>query len=411
MDTIGLFTGTAYRTGPLVARAGEGAVYRVTGRAWLLLKIFDRSPTPKQVEKLKHLTGLTRKPDHTALPVELVCDPATGAVVGYLQPYFRAAEPLAVLFDAPADRLPPLGSCVRAVRLLGEAFDRIHTANLVVGDVAHGNFLLGRDWLGRPALVYSIDCNSYQLTVRTARGNELFPSGVATESYAAPEVQGTDWSTSLRSVYSDSFGLGVLAWKIIFRGAHPFSVVTPRHVDVPPLGARIEKRLFPWRPGSPLPPDWTQPTLTPPLSVLPSDVRELFFRTFAAADPRDRPTAAAWVQAFRAWESALLPSLPFRVLAAGTGPGLERAAGQLLRVRPYAGRIAVFTGLVALTVLVPRTPAPRPLPSLTSEPVSPFRAGTPPPAIPAKPSRPRRIDPDLFPDALRVPFAPAEGGP
>jgi len=79
-------------------------------------------------------------------------------------------------------------------------------------------------------------------------------SGVATEQYAAPEVQSTDWSTSLRSVHSDNFGFAVLAWKLLFGGSHPFAVITPRSVDVPALGERIEKHLFPFRPGSPMAP-------------------------------------------------------------------------------------------------------------------------------------------------------------
>ena len=305
MDVIGSSTGRLYRTGPLLARAGEGAVYRVSGDASILLKIFDVPPSARAVQKLELLTGYAPKPEFVALPLETVVDVATRAVVGFVQPFFRRTVPVTRAFDSPGRTrcgLPDhLGHQVTLCRLLAEAVARLHAADLVMGDVSDTNFLISRNWLGRVTAISVIDCNSLQVSRRTNRGHEVFASGVATEAYAAPEVQSTDWSVSPRTVFSDNFGLAVLCWLLLFNGSHPFAVASPRNVDVPPLGERIERRLFTYAPATPLPAGWTQLTLDPSLGVLPNDLRELFFRTFSADDPRDRPTADEWVRAFRTW--------------------------------------------------------------------------------------------------------------
>ena len=383
-------------------------LFRSEGDGTLLLKVLHRPLSARTVEKLGTLA--TIRVEHAAIPVEVVTNPATGTPVGFVQPYFARAVPLTRVLDThgrAALKLPDdLAFRVKLCRLLAEAFGRVHAAHLVVGDVSDGNFLLGRDRLGRARVVYAIDCNSFQVTVRTARGNECFPSGVATEEYAAPEVQPTDWATSLRSVDSDAFGFAVLAWKLLFNGSHPFAVVTPRSVDVPPLGGRIEKRLFPFCPGSPLPPTWTAPDLRPSLAVLPVGVRELFFRSFAAADPRDRPTVGEWGNAFRSWDWAVTPSLPLRVLGGWNGSAADRLAPALTSGRPYLGRAGVLGALVALTVLTSRSDLP---PSATPRGPAPSGSrpltGHPHP----KADRPRRVDGELFAEPPWTPAPPPKG--
>lgn len=402
MVVIGMSTGKVYGEKALLASAGEGAVYTVDGDNTILLKILTRPLTQRQVEKLKALAAIWPKPEYAAIPIEVVIDPSTGTPVGFVQPYFSRAIPLTRVLDShgrSAENLPnDLAFRVKLCRLLAEAFARVHAANLVVGDVSDGNFMLGRDWFGRVNVIYTIDCNSFQVTLRTNHGNEFFPSGVATEEYTAPEVQLTDWATSQRTVYSDSFGLAVLAWKILFGGSNPFAVITPRSVDVPPLGERIEKRLFPFCPGTPMPANWKAPAIQPSLAVLPIEVRVLLFRAFSSADPRDRATAMEWCETFRAWELALTPSLPLRLLGAWNGSFSDRLAGTLSAFKPYLGRAGVFATLVLLTI------------GTTQVDFSFFStSGTEPyeqrlfDSRRTKPNRPRTIDAELFPEPIWQP--------
>ena len=397
VDVIGSVSSRLYRTGPLLARAGEGAVYRVSGDASILLKIFDVLPSARAVEKLEILTAYTPKPDFVALPLETVLNVATRAVVGFVQPFFRRTVPITRAFDSTSRMrcgLPDhLGHQVTLCRFLGEAVARLHAANLVMGDVSDTNFLIGRDWLGRVTAVSVIDCNSLQISLRTNRGHEIFASGVATEAYAAPEVQSTDWSISPRTVFSDNFGLAVLCWLMLFNGSHPFAVASPRNVDVPPLGERIERRLFPFAPATPLPTGWTQLTLDPSLGILPNDLREMFFRTFSTDDPRDRPTADEWVRAFRNWESKPAPVL--RHLGDWKRLLSNPLANAPVPIRRWGGRGLLLMGIGILAILFPRFQGSS-LPAPESEETRPAmfqKASTT-----SKSARPRYVDRDVFPD-------------
>lgn len=403
MYLLGSKSGRLYCLGPLLARAGEGAVYLLARDANHLVKIFDRPPSAEVVAKLDLLANWPHKSPLVAFPTETVVAPGSRTVVGYVQPHFRRTVPLTRVLDSAGRRalnLPgDLAFQVKLCCLLAEALACLHAANLVMGDVSDSNFLIGWDWLGRVTGLFVIDCNSVQVSVRTHRGTETHPSGVATEAYAAPEVQPTDWATSLRTVFSDSFGLAVLAWQLIFNRSHPFAVATPRNVDVSPLGKRIEHRLFPFSPAVPLQSGWRPPALTPSLAVLPPDVRELFFRTFSTADPRDRPSAEAWAQAFRAWERELAPTLVFRLFGLWDHSLSEQVAAFVGAIKPWAGRGVVFLGIVLLVIFSPRlettrsSPESAPAPQPASQPP---RAGE----LPVRHTRPRTVDRDLFPEPL-----------
>ena len=414
MEVVGSDTGRIYHAGPLVARAGEGANYRVVGDASILLKIFDVLPSPRSVQKLELLTRYSPKPAHAAIPLETVVDAASREVVGFVQPFFDRAVPLTRALDSAGRRLLGLSNSlalrVKLCRLLSEAMARLHAADLVMGDVSDSNFLIQRTWFGKPTMIYVIDCNSLQLTIRTNRGTEFFPSGVATEAYTAPEVQPTDWSVSARTIFSDSFGLAVACWLLLFNGSHPFAVATPRNVDVPPLGERIEHRLFPYRPASPLPAGWSQLTLDPSLGILPNDLREMFFRTFSSDDCRDRPASLEWAQAFRNWEAKSMPRLPKNPMSVGHGPLSNRVANVLDGLKPWMGRGLVLVGILVMALFYPRfAPTSKSNPENGSNQPAPLLDQKSPPGSQSKPPRPRYVDRDLFPEKLLNPLTPRKG--
>jgi DNA-binding helix-hairpin-helix protein with protein kinase domain len=401
MNVIGLQSQRLYVTSRQLAAGGEGATYTVNGDPSLLLKIFDTPPPHSVVRKLALLAQWNPRPAGCALPIESVVEPGSNRVVGFVQPRFDKAVPLAAVLDDHGRRThgfaDDLATRVRILRLLAEAFVRVHEASLVIGDVSPGNFLLARDWLGRPSFVFAIDCNSFQVFLRTPHGNEFHPSGVATEEYAAPEVQPTDWSTSLRSVFSDSFGFGVIAWKMIFNGSHPNTVASHRNVDVPPIGERIERRICPYAPVTPLPPGWSAPPLTPSLDVLPTAVRDLFFTAFTASDPRDRPELVAWQRAIRNWERVLLPSLLLRLVASWHGGIALQCSKLLANASPWAGRLTILAGIVFLAVIGPGTAEPPRSDTGRQESGSIRRAWF---STPTRPRVPRPIDRTLFPELV-----------
>lgn len=405
MYFVGIISGRVYTVGALLAQAGEASVYLVEGEPKLLLKVFEDEPTALMVRKLGILAAWPTPPAFTALPLESVCNPTTNSVVGFVQPFFRGAIPYSRVIDdhgRSENSLPGhLHFRVRQCRMLAEAFLRLHVANLSMGDVSDTNFLLGRDFLGRAHTIYVIDTNAFHFQVRTHAGNEVYVAGGGTEAYVAPEVQGTDWSKSHRSVFTDSFGFAVLAWRTLFNGSHPFAVSSPPSADIPPLGRRIQERLFPYQPAKPLPPGWKAANLSPSLSILPVPIREMLFRAFAADDPRDRPLAADWLIAFRAWESDAKPTLLGAVLSKVGGNRCEAVSlGDMGR------RIAIPAAMLAM-ILISRNlgndPVDQPTPKhefVRQGELHPIRSD----AVPlSSPPRSSRIDRDLFPATLLNP--------
>jgi DNA-binding helix-hairpin-helix protein with protein kinase domain len=399
MHCTGSTSKKVYQSAGELARAGEGVVYFLKQHPTKLLKIFDQPPLHEAIAKLELLTNWPNRPTTIAFPIETVADVATNQEVGFIQPYFTNASPLTRMLDNASRRslgLPnDLAYRVKLCRLLAEAFALLHSIHLVMGDVSDSNFLMGRDWLGRVTTAYIIDCNSFQVTVRTNKGNECYLSGVATEEYAAPEVQPTDWSKSLRSIHSDSFGFAVLAWKLLFNGAHPFSVVTQRSIDVPPLGQRIEKRQFPFHPGTPLPAGWTPPPLDPSLAILPSEVRDRFFSAFSKEDPRDRPLLDDWRECLHDWEKALTPSLPVQLLVRLQDKMVPKFQWPSMSWKaPSMSRwIVVAVILVLWFLLTNFFMGSTPTGTVPHQQIKPHRTGTT-----EKPQRnPSPIDPELFP--------------
>lgn len=401
MHVYGKRTGTLYSANQLLAQAGEGAVYTVLSHRRLLLKIFTKPLDPAAIRKLELLCDWPDRPTLTALPIEIVFDASRTSVLGFIQPYFQDALTLSRLIDSQGrkDRGVPdsLTFRIKLARMLAEAFMRLHAANLVMGDVSDSNFLVNRSWWGTVTGISVIDCNSFQVSVRSAQGSEFFPSGVATEEYAAAEVQSTDWSTSSRSVYSDSFGFAVLAWKLIFNGSHPFSVVTPRSVDAPPLGQRIERHQFPFAPRQPMPSGWSPPQLKPDVSVLPNEVLELFRQTFTALDPRDRPTVETWYQVLAHWEASVFYTLARTFLGSTVDRLSEMRLNFQYRFRSWYGPVLLLVILVVLSwasLPSPQSSLPPPAPHndarVQPSPVNPTRQHE-------GKLRERALDPELFP--------------
>lgn len=397
MHYIGAKTGRVYAVGRLLARAGEGCVYETPTDWRLLLKVYTSPPGQRTVEKLGILAAFSRKPANTALPVELIVDPATKSVVGYAQPFYRGAAPFTRFLDPKWRKASgvadDLYSLVRIARALAEAVVELHAARLVMGDVSDSNFLvrIGR-WSATPT-VFVIDCGSVQVSIRSPSGFDVYVSGVGTEAYVAPEVQGTDWAVSERTVYSDAFGVAVLLWRLFFRGAHPFAVASPPHIDLPPLRERIQRRMFPFRPSTFLPYGWRPGPLSPSLDVLPAEIQELLFKTLAASDPRDRPLVGTLAAALGDWEKALHPSVAMRLIRSLRKRTADDPDELWPRVRSWGLRGAMAAGLGCFLWQLPRG-----LPTLPkAEPTAPRVREGDPGQKPKRPPRPRAVDETLFP--------------
>jgi DNA-binding helix-hairpin-helix protein with protein kinase domain len=294
--------GSRVRLGPELGRGGEGAVYEVIGHATdepRVAKIYFKAPTPAKVEKLRAMAraatpSLLRV---AAWPIDLL-DDEHGRVRGFLMPRVAAREDAHELYSPRSRRRAfpdaDFRFIVRAAANIARAFAQVHAAGHVIGDVNHGNALIGQD-----ATVVLIDCDSFQIRDRAGR---TYTCDVGVPLFTAPELQDTGFRGLRRSIRHDSFGLAVLLFHLLYLGRHPFA---GRYVDGEMTIERaIAESRFAYGAGA-ASRGMSAPPATLSLDALGADIAVLFERAFAAPGDVQRPTAAEWIGALQGLEQRL----------------------------------------------------------------------------------------------------------
>ncbi len=288
--------------GRCLGQGGEGAVYSVPGSPTSVAKIYARRPDEHGARKLGAMVQLGTEALAlvSAWPQNLLHDPRTGAVVGFLMPRVEAHHEIHELYG-PADRKTAFPDAawsflVRAARNLAAAFDAVHQHGHVIGDVNQGNVVVSRR-----ATVRLIDCDSFQIT----HLGRTYPCRVGVPLFTPPELSGRKLDDVLRTQEHDRFGLAVLVFHLLFMGRHPFAGRHPQRAI--PVEAALREGLFAFgreamRSGFESPPYslWLK-EVTPP-------VADLFERAFgrAAIAGGARPSAGEWVSSLETLEGQLV---------------------------------------------------------------------------------------------------------
>jgi len=313
----------------------------------------------------------------TAWPVDLLLD-GRGRFAGFVMP--RAEGPRLFEFYNPVSRRETAGGfhagrMHRAGRNLAAAFDALHAAGYVVGDVNESNLLVSPVDSG----VTLVDADSLQ--VRDAESGAVYRSRVGKPEFTPPELQGVSFDEVDRTEAHDRFGLAVLLFLLLMEGTHPFAVRTEGDGEAPPVEERIRRNLFAHagRDGC------RPPRLSPRFDALHPPLQALFVRAFVDghADPAARPSPAAWRDALQAAEDALA------VCAANP---LHRH-GAHLDGCPWCARMALLGGrdpFPAPGTAAVRGPRPVRAPRPRRVAAPPFAAAPAPPPVVA-PYRPRRV--------------------
>jgi DNA-binding helix-hairpin-helix protein with protein kinase domain len=291
--------GSRVRLGPELGRGGEGAVYAVIGEA-RVAKIYFKAPSPAKVEKLRVMTrvatpGLLRV---AAWPTDLLEDEKR-RVRGFLMPRVDAREDVHQLYSPKSRRRAFSGAdfrfIVRAAANVARAFASMHEAGHVIGDVNHGNALIGKD-----ATVMLIDCDSFQ--VRDVAGR-IFTCDVGVPLFTAPELQNMGFRGLKRAIRHDSFGLAVLIFHLLFQGRHPFAGLY-QGGEMPIERAIAESRFAYGAMNAQR--GMTSPPATLPLDTFGARIALLFESAFAPPGETWRPQAVEWVLALEALERELV---------------------------------------------------------------------------------------------------------
>ena len=289
---------SAIGLGKELGRGGEGAVFPVTGAPDLVAKIYLKPPAPAKAEKLRSMAqnaspALLRV---AAWPVDVLTDPA-GAVRGFLMPKVSAREDVHELYSPKSRRrfFPNVDFrfVVRAGTNIARAFAQVHAVGNVIGDVNHGNALVGRD-----GTVVLIDCDSFQVR----DGARLYTCDVGVPLFTPPELAGRPFRGLRRTANHDAFGLAVLLFHLLYIGRHPFA---GKYADgeMPIERAIAESRFVYGANAASF--GMTPPPGTLTLDAFGVDVAQLFERAFAPPGEQPRPAATQWIEVLQALESRL----------------------------------------------------------------------------------------------------------
>jgi len=305
---------TPVKLGRELGRGGEGTVYPVVSAPDLVAKIYLKPPAATKIEKLRSMSrhatpALLRV---AAWPVDVLSD-ESGAVRGFLMPKVSAREDVHQLYSPRSRRrtFPTVDFrfVVRVATNIARAFAQVHSVGHVVGDVNHGNALVGRD-----GTVVLIDCDSFQIRA----GSRQFTCDVGVPLFTPPELAGHAFRGLKRSANHDAFGLAVLLFHLMYLGRHPYAGKYAAG-EMPIERAIAESRFVYGVNAATF--GMSRPPGTLPLETFGDPIAQLFERAFAPPGEAARPTAAQWVEALQAFEAQLVGCSATRSHYFPPGPG------------------------------------------------------------------------------------------
>ncbi len=285
-----------------LAAGGEGAVYSIANAPNLVAKIYLKPPTLQTVEKLTVMTGLANPQllDLAAWPTDLLRYENGREVAGFVMPRLIDCQPIQHLYN-PIMRLKSFPQStwafqVRAAYNLAAAFDEVHKAGCLVGDVNQSNAFVSKQ-----ALVKLIDCDSFQIQ----KNGKLYLCEVGTPHYVPPELQGKSLSGFTRTDNHDRFGLAVLIFQLLFVGRHPYAGIYGGKGD-PSFEQLIAEYRFS---QGPMAHTWQMgaPPHTPVFADISPEIGMLFRRAFEPGSEKNaRPKAADWLPVLKQLEQATI---------------------------------------------------------------------------------------------------------
>lgn len=280
--------------GDELGRGGEGSVYEVQGNPSVVAKVYHKTPLDDEhVAKLRAMSSVwsATLENISAWPRTLLFDPVQRKPCGLLMSKMDGARQLHELYGTTARRrhFPDVGwhHMVLAARNAAAAFNTLHSAGIVVGDVNQGNLLVDGKMCVR-----MIDCDSFQVT----REGKVYNCPVGSPHFTPPELQGQRLRDVVRTVNHDRFGLATLIFHLLFVGRHPFAGRFRGQGDLSIEKAIAESRFAFSR-------NKNETQVDPPpasllLDDLPQSIGNLFELAFRPKQLRGnfRPSPEQWIQ-------------------------------------------------------------------------------------------------------------------
>jgi len=270
-----------------IGEGGEGKIF--TTPRGSICKVYLKSKlTEHRVNKLQLMLSKPVDIPGICWPLDIIHN-QNDEPVGYMMP---KAEGLpiqqAVFIRAIFEKSFPNWNRRHLVAFTRTFLERIKTLqdrNVLIGDLNPMNILIKSE-----SEVYFVDTDSYQL--------EMFPCPVGMAHFTAPEIQGKNYSTFLRTPEHEHFALATMLFMILLPGKPPYS-----HQGGGNPAGNIKKGLFPY-------PFEENSKRKAPIgswryiwSNLPYKTKEAFYNCFTSGK---RPTTDEWLHLIRHYQTTLL---------------------------------------------------------------------------------------------------------
>lgn len=202
-----------------IGSGGEGRVCEIVGMPGVVAKIYHKTPSFEQQEKLRLMANMDVGPlrDLAAWPIGVIAA-RQGAVSGFVMQRIADHEDVHFLYGPKSrrEKFPKADFrfVVRVASNIAKIFAIAHETGVVIGDVNFGGITVSQQ-----ATVKLQDCDSFQIE---DSGN-VYHCSVAMPLFTPPEIVGQSLATTKRTPNHDNFGLAVLIFYLLMMGRHPFA--------------------------------------------------------------------------------------------------------------------------------------------------------------------------------------------
>lgn len=265
-----------------IASGGEGKILKLKDQK--IYKEFHNISNKIQ-EKLEKIKLRNISLDSICTPKELVEE--NGNIVGYTMKNIDGINlKNYLLFTSMGKRNIKRSNLVDIAAKIASSFNYLHSKRVLVGDVSDSNVLIDKN-----LNTYLIDCDSFQV--------DRYLCEVGTDEFTPAEMMGKNFKTTPRTLNNEYFSLGVLLFKILIPGRHPFTVTNG--------GSPIENI----KNGSfayPLANDYDFNTpldkkLLSTWNEMPLYIKECFFKTFKT---QNRVSPKEWLEVLTKYKMDIL---------------------------------------------------------------------------------------------------------
>lgn len=299
-------TQTDLKGSPFDEGGGEGKIYEIIGKPKLCAKIYKPQKITNELhDKIKVMIENPPEdpmmPHHRSItwPIDILYeDIKKTKFIGFTMPFinrdiFRESHEY---FDN-YDRIKEFGGEFTWLHMFTAAYNiasavaYIHEKGHCVGDLREKNILVAKN-----GLITLIDCDSFQ--VKNNKTGKIFYTKVGFDEYLPPELISVNFENKNYDRYfSDLFALGILIFKFLMMGTHPFQAKGPLVNGAGSTNAKIKKGFFPYINIKGVKP----PDHAPPYDIIPPNISKLFYRCFVLGhkDPKKRPIAKEWLDVLR----------------------------------------------------------------------------------------------------------------